>query len=157
MNFVAGILIVVACTYIGIGIDGYYKTKIAVLREFQDFIGYAMAEISFMKTDIGGLLSKYAERQSKLSEALVAIKNPHDNTHINLPLVCLTNGEKQLITDFIKGIATLDNSSQKAYAELYTAKVCAYADSLEQARNTKGKLAKKLAPLIGLGIMIIIL
>ncbi len=157
MNFVAGILIVVACTYIGIGIDGYYKSKIAVLREFQDFIGFAMAEICFMKTDICGLLAKYAERQTKLSEVLIVIKNPHECAQNGLPLVCLTSSEKQLITDFIKGIATLDINSQKAYAEQYTAKVCAYVDSLEQARNTKGKLAKKLAPLIGLGIMIIIL
>lgn len=157
MNFVAGILIVIACTYIGIGIDGYYKAKIAVLNEFVDFIGFACAEISFMKTGIADLLAKYASKGTKLSEALAGIKNPNELQFGMQTLVCLTASEKQLITDFIKGIATLDNSSQKAFAEQCKVRLTEYLGNLEKQRGAKGMLAKKLAPLVGLGIMIIIL
>ncbi|MDD4316660.1 MAG: stage III sporulation protein AB [Clostridia bacterium] len=157
MNFVAGILIVIACTYAGIGIDGYYKTKIAVLREFLDFIDFALTEITFMKTDVVSLVKKYALKQSRLSNALSAINNPCEAEVGNLALVWLTAGEKALVLDFVKGVAALDHSSQRGYAEEYKAKVSQYLRGAEETRATKGKLVKKLAPLLGLGIMIVIL
>jgi stage III sporulation protein AB len=158
MNFVAGILIVIACTYIGIGFDNFYKSKIKILKDFSSFIDFAVAEISYLKTDLFSLINKNSNlNPSKFSRALLTINNPVDFSTENLSLGILNLSEKNLIISFIKDLSRLDTEAQKAFAEEYKQRVSGYIKNIEEEESKKGKLAKKLAPLLGLGIMIIII
>lgn len=158
MNFVAGILIVIAFTYIGIGIDNFYKTKINILNEFCEFIQFAQSEICYLKTNIIEVTKKYNSIYgSRLSIALNEIKNPVEIKAEDLRLVMFTPKEKQLFVTFIQEISRLDSDRQKAYAIEYKKNVKEHIESMQKEEQTKGKLAKKLAPLLGLGIMIVII
>lgn len=158
MNFVAGILIVIACTYIGIGFDSFYKNKIKILKDFSTFIDFSVAEISYLKTDIPSLLTKNNQMNScRLSKALMSIDNPIDFNSQQLCISMLNLSEKELIVNYIKDISRLDINAQKAFAEEYKQRVNKYIKNIEEEQSVKGKLAKKLAPLVGLAVMIIII
>lgn len=158
MNFVAGILIVIAFTYIGIGIDNFYKTKIAILSEFCEFIQFAQSEICYLKTNIIDVTKKYNLLTStKLSLAFTEIKNPVLVKPEDIHMAMFSAKEKQLFITFIQEISRLDSDRQKAYAVDYQKRIKDYITTLQKEEDTKGKLAKKLAPLLGLGIMIVII
>ncbi len=158
MNFLAGVLILIACCYGGYGIDNFYKCKLTTIKDFLSFINFTLTEISYLKTSMPNVIEKYHKNYpSKLSKALKTIENPQtaDNQSININF--LSENEKTLILSFIRDITRLDMAGHKAYIEDYKHKVNKITQELEKDMRTKGNLAKKLAPLLGLGIMIVIL
>lgn len=158
MNFVAGILIVIAFTFIGFGYDNYCIARLNIIKDFSNFIDFSIAEIAYLKTDLLSLITKYDNLQSStLSKALLTVKNPTLLYVDDLKLSLLTASEKQLIVLFIKDISRLDTDGQRAFANEYKLRVNTQIQYMQDKQLTKGKLFKKLAPLLGLGIMIIII
>ena len=145
MNLLAGTLIFIACTYIGIGIDNFYKTKVKILGEFIEFIDFTLTEINYLKTDMLAIIKKYNHtRSTKLSNALKSLNNPLNARCENFSISYLTYEDKQQIISFIKDIARLDADGQKVYVEEYKQRVNSYIKYINAEQSVKGKLAKSL-------------
>ena len=158
MNILAGSLIFLSLTYIGFGIENYYKMKVQVFYEFLDFIDFANNEISYLKTDIISLIKKFhTNYSSKFSESLLKIENPNKFSIENYNIFYLSNNEKQMIITFIQDTTKIDFIGQKQYFESYKNKTKKHINKIEEDKNIKGGLAKKLAPLLGIGILIILI
>ncbi len=158
MNYVAGILIVIACTYMGFGYNNYYVAKLNIIKDFSTFIDFAIAEIAYLRTDLFGLIDKYNKMNpSVLSRALLSVDNPTMFGAEKLKLALLNNKEKQLVVTFIKDIASLGTDGQRAFAQEYKLRVNKQIEFIESEQLKKGMLVKKLAPFLGLGILIILI
>lgn len=147
-SIVGGILIFACSIYIGVAINNIYKTRCEILSEIPRFINFCDGEIAFYKLRMEEIFAKYT---SMYPDSLImkCINNPSENINYKKELALI-----QQITD---GIKTLDRSSHKAFFASMRDTVDSLTKKATRDADTIGKMAKRLAPLMGLGILILLL
>ena len=145
LKIISGALIIAASVFLGNGISSYYKNKKKFLEEAQDFIGYVRSEIDFYNREIDEIIREYAA------------KNPKSD------LTGILSGEKKpknyetMLTEYIEGVKRLDKSSQKGFSDDFSAKIKRESEKNEKDAKNKGDTIKKIAPLAGIAVFILLL
>lgn len=147
-SIIAGILIFASSIYIGIAINNIYKTRCDFLLEIPRFINFCDGEIAFYKLTIEELKEKYSSLHPN-SMIIKYMNNPKDN--INL------KREMNMIEQITDGIKLLDRQSHKAFFSSMLETVNLETERAIGDANVKGKMAKRLSPLLGLGILILLI
>ena len=60
----------ISMTYIGIGLDGYYKARLELINDICEFIRHAKREVSLLKTDFLSILSGFSSENKHLKKFL---------------------------------------------------------------------------------------
>ena len=146
------IIVVALLGYLGYGIERYYKKRIRILDDYQNFIRFVKRETEFLKSDLIELVKRYDYNTNELRETLNAILDKTDvkQTFLGTRVV-------KEINDFLGELAKADyyfknqvikNAEEIAENLLMQAK---------QDKSQKGELGRKLLILLGIGLIIIIL
>lgn len=141
-SLIAGILIFISSVYLGIGLGSTYKNKLDFYEELLFFINFCNAEITYYSKTIDEIINKY--KQNNESNRLFGI--------ILKEKECAAVFEELII-----GIKNLDKESQKNFIEMQTEKVKAAKERANKNWDTKGKLYRRITPLIGLVILILLI
>lgn len=174
-NIIAGILIVLSSFLLGGAMAGLYVGRIKFLTEFLDFIAFAEGEIEFYKREMKPLTVKFTEgKQTEFCKFLLStncevgegketvefkVGTERINTEATeeVKVKQLPDIDKMLVIEYLEGMANLDRNSQKGFSALLTGKVKKQLASAEQDSKIKGSLIKKLFPLVGVALFIIII
>ncbi|NLL56846.1 MAG: hypothetical protein GX242_06510 [Clostridiales bacterium] len=147
-SIIAGILIFASSIYICIAINNIYKSRCDYLMEIPRFINFCDGEIAFYKLTIEELYQKYSENYPN-SLIIKSIISAQDNINFSK--------EQKIVEQIIEGIKTLDRQSHKAFFHSMTDMVNLEIERAVNEVNVKGKMAKRLSPLLGLGILILLI
>lgn len=148
-QLIAGSLILIASFFLGSALSATYSKRVRFLSDYIDFLAFAESEIGFYKREMDELITNFAtggggDFRKYLTEKFIAGREikPAD--------------EAGLVEEFVTGMASLDLNSQRGFTALCRQKADrALRDARENA-TTKGSLVKKLTPLVGAALFIII-
>jgi hypothetical protein len=147
-SVIGGILIFISSIYIGMSISNIYKHRCELLQELPIFINFCDGEIAFYKLTIEEIFEKY---QLLHPDSLLMLCINHPKENINYKnVITLLNG----LTD---GLKTLDRQSHKAFFETQRNNISVEIDKAVKDANIRGNMAKRLTPLIGLCILILLI
>lgn len=151
MNLLSGTLILIASFILGASLSGVYAKKVKFLTDFLDFIAYTEGQIDFYKTEIMPLIEGYANsNENEIGRFLKKryIGNVSEKNFIS---------EGEQVEEFIAAVSSMDTVSQKGYLRLVRAKTEKSLAAAEKNYSLKGGLIRKLIPLTGVAVFIILL
>lgn len=151
MNLLSGILIVVASFILGASLSGIYARKVRFLTDFLDFIAYTEGQIGFYKTEIMPLIEGYSYSCDNEISKFLKKKYIEKVTDRYFPAEC------KEVEEFIEGISAMDTYSQKGYLSLVRTKTEKALSAAENNYSVKGGLVRKLIPMLGVVVFIILL
>lgn len=147
-SIAGGILIFLASIYIGFAINNLYKSRCDFLYEIPQFINFCDGEIAFYKLTIEEICTKYSSLHPN-SLIMKCVNNPKESINFKKEL--------SLIYRIFEGIKTLDRQSHKAFFNSLRDTVAVETSNAIKDAGIKGKMAKRLSPLLGLGILILLI
>lgn len=157
LRLILGIIIFLFSIYIGILIKRNYQNKNKILEEILDFVAFVQGEITFFGTQINDLIAKYCSSENNLlTKALINIHIPDKCLAENYNSSYLSEKNKNLLSEFIINLTKLNSYSQKEYIANFKNKILQEINVSKQEVESKGDIYKKLSPIIGLAIAIII-
>lgn len=147
-GIIGGAIIFIACVYLGTAADRVYKKRYEILTELPLFIDFCDGEIAFYKLPVQEIFNKFLERYPKslVSEAMSATD---DST--------VFAKAKLIINETAQGISALDRQSHKAFFTVQRNNITIETAKALKDSEIRGKLFKRLAPLLGLGLFILIM
>lgn len=151
MNLLSGTLILIASFILGASLSGVYAKKVKFLTDFLDFISYTEGQIDFYKTEIMLLIEGYANTNE--NEIGKFLKKKYFGNASEKG--CLSEGEQ--VEEFIAAVSSMDTVSQKGYLNLIRKKTEKSLAAAEKNYSVKGGLIRKLIPLTGVAVFIILL
>lgn len=151
MNLLSGTLILIASFILGASLSGVYAKKVKFLTDFLDFISYTEGQIDFYKTEIMPLIEGYANTNE--NEIGKFLKKKYFGNASEKG--CLSEGEQ--VEEFIAAVSSMDTVSQKGYLNLVRKKTEKSLAAAEKNYSVKGGLIRKLIPLTGVAVFIILL
>lgn len=151
MNLLSGTLILIASFILGAFLSGVYAKKVKFLTDFLDFISYTEGQIDFYKTEIMPLIEGYANTNE--NEIGKFLKKKYFGNASEKG--CLSEGEQ--VEEFIAAVSSMDTVSQKGYLNLVRKKTEKSLAAAEKNYSVKGGLIRKLIPLTGVAVFIILL
>ncbi len=159
VNIIAGSCLMIASSYIGLGIYNYYKTRTKIFADYLAFIEFIINEISFIKANLYEIIDTFTLRYdthfSKLvSQVKVCLEKGED---IAIKTNFLTAAEKKQLQVFFKTITKLDRDSLISYFRREQAAIEGKIKSLSDEEAKNGMLAKNLGILIGIGLLILVI
>ncbi|MFA6866147.1 MAG: hypothetical protein WCR54_01390 [Clostridia bacterium] len=141
-SLIAGILIFISSIYLGIGVSNIYKNKVDFYEDLLYFINFCNSEITYYNKTVDQIIEKYNNNNPKSKLIGNIVK---DNECI------------EIYEETIGGIRNLDKDSQQAFFDLQSSKVELAKQKASISWENKGKIYRKISPLVGLGIMILII
>jgi len=159
VSMIAGSCLMIASSYIGIGIFNYYKTRTKLFSEYLIFIEFISNEIKYIKSNIFELSETYITRYDTMfSKVLIGIKeNLENNEEINIKSNYLTANEKKEISNFFKMISKQDRTGLENYFKREELTVKEKIETAKEDECKNGLLAKNLGILIGIGLLIVVI
>lgn len=158
IRLAVGATLMAVVTYIGIGVDRFYKMRVEYLKGFADFLDYASKEAGFLKTDILRIISLYCETESScLTKYLKeTAKQLQDGIKPNADCVYLTKKDKRIYESFFEALVSADYQTQ---AKVFARNIAETAEMIKEAeknKKNKGELIRKLMALGGVALMVIV-
>ena len=148
MNIVAGVLILIASAAIGAAINNMYLARVKTAEELYKYVVFSQSEISFFRTEIVAMNEKYASGSGNDD-----FKKLLNGTSAG----GAAQSTAKLFNDFTWGLSKLDLSSQKEFTDTYLGFVNDEIAALKKDSEVKGKLFKRLSPVLGVAIFILVL
>ncbi|HKL73979.1 MAG TPA: hypothetical protein VJ903_03710 [Clostridia bacterium] len=147
-SIIGGILIFGVSIYIGFAINNIYKSRCDFLYEIPLFINFCDGEIAFYNLTIEEIVEKYSQVYPN-SLIMKCINNQNDNINYK--------NELNLIQTITEGIKSLDRQSHKAFFTSLRETVALETEKAVKDASIRGNMAKRLSPLLGLGILILLI
>jgi len=158
LHIVAGVLIIASSVFLGYSVKNMYDLRCKIADEFFRFINFAQSEISFYRTDLKQLIEKFAEENiNELAEILTSLPEPQNVKAEDIKSLHTAFSTKKLIAEFLRGISSLDKGSLDAHVETFKNYCQQDIAVLKNDVEFKGKTFKKLSPLLGIAVLILIL
>lgn len=146
-----------ALTYVGFGIERFYKERVKLFKEFEAFTEKAAREISFLRTDIVKLTENAAESGTVLGKLMgKIIADIKSGVNPVIDSVYLSKDEAAIITGFFAGLSRCDYAAGDALCGKTLGDVRECLKKSEKQKKERGELIKKLLILLGVGILILI-
>lgn len=149
-RLIAGVLIIIASVLLGGAVSGVYKRRIKFLNDYLEFISFSEGEIQVFRREIKLLIERFTkERDGDFSQFLRRRFLDNEN--------CASDDDKLSVEEFVMGLSELDSESQKGYIELCKERAEKSLREAEQNEKIKGATIKKLLPLGGAALFLIII
>lgn len=158
IKVVIGAIIMFSMTYIGIGLDGYYKARLDLITEICEFIRHAKREVSLLKTDFLSILLGFSSENKHFKKLVDDTKAcVENNEDLNVECVYLNSKALASFKSFLVELMRADYTSHeqvfmKAREEFEVHLNCAIHD-----KKNKGELLRKLLALFGVGVVLMLL
>jgi len=147
IRYVAGGALFAVLSYIGVGIEAFYKKRTAFFKEFAEFLSYAEREVTFLKTDFLALISGFIkDKKTLFSKILDDIKI---QTEKGLPLLIntpyLTPEEKTFVAAFFEALGKSDFEAGSRLIKRYSLEAGERITGAEKQKRRRGSLSKSCA------------
>lgn len=157
LRMILGIIIFLFSIYVGILIKRNYQSRNKILEEIMDFVAFVQGEIAFFGTQINELIAKYNTLENNLlTKVLKDIHIPDNCSAEAYASPYLSEKNRILLSEFISNLTKLNSYSQKEYISNFKNKILQEMNISKQEVESKGDIYKKLSPIVGLAIAIII-
>ncbi len=156
INLVLSILIIACSSYIGWGIQNYYKNRISFYNNLDNFLHYLINNINFYKDCVNKILVNYlsATNDSKYLKNIIIDfmdgKNDFDS-------IVVKKDEKQLLTNIFNHLGKSDSENQIAGLTNFSTQVQFVLKKCREDYEKVGKITTKLGFLFGLALAICLL
>lgn len=150
------VLVITCSSYIGWGIQNYYKSRIVFYENIDNFLHYLSNNINFYKDSINAILKEYVETSSD-SKHLKNIISSYLKGNMNCEAVIIKKEEKQLVKNIFSHLGKSDSENQIAGFANFSTQVQLLAEKCRQDYEKEGKIATKLGILFGLALAICLL
>ncbi len=159
VNIIAGSCLMIASSYIGVGIYNYYKTRAKIFADYLAFIEFIINEINFVKANlyeiIDAFMARYDTHFGKLAYQVKSCLEKGEDIIVKTNY--LLSAEKKQLQVFFKTVTKLDKDSLISYLKREQAVAEGKVKSLKDEEAKNGMLAKNLGILIGIGLLILII
>ena len=140
------VAVVSGCSVIfGVKMRLYYAKRVKLWDELYKFAHFFKEEVSFKKTLIDDIYSKF-----NLSQELVSIK---DGNYDNLPF---DESEIAFISEFFDSLGRLGLTLEIENVDRYVENIKIKCNESKKVSESKGKTSVKLGILVGVGIFVVL-
>lgn len=147
---IAAILILLASFILSRTLPDIYKKRVNFLSGFLEFITFAIGEIDFYKREMEIVIENFTkDRRGEFTDFLKDRYLFKKEVEID--------SDRRIVEEFISRLTELDCSAQKNYSEMYIEKVKKLLVTAEETYKSKGNLMRKLVPLAGAALFVIII
>ena len=145
-------IIILCSTYLGWGIGNYYKKRIILFQNFDDFINYACSNINFFKDSVDKIISQFVNSHSLSKEFKECLdKNKFKN---DFSILLFKKNENILLNDVFRYLGKNDSENQIVGLKNYSNQVNLYLKQAKDDYKKIGSISAKLGFLLGLLIAI---
>jgi len=159
VNIIAGSCLMIASSYIGLGIYNYYKTRTKIFADYLAFIEFLINEISFVNANLYEIIDAYTIRYDthfgKLANQVKLCLQKGENIVVKTNF--LPSAERKQLQVFFRTITKLDKDSLISYFKREQVAIESRLKSLREDEAKNGMLAKNLGILIGIGLLILVI
>ena len=148
IKYIGGALLIAVGWIMGQSINGIYKERVKVIERFRNFVAFCESEISFFKTEMCSVIDKFREEGNKYDDLIF---DPDKKSFLR------SKGTTKAISDFFSQITLLDAENQKYFFADTKNKIQQILETGQKDVELKGQMAKKLLPILAIGIFILTL
>ena len=156
LNYIIGFVIVCVTTYLGWGIDNYYKKRILFYKELNDLTNYLIQNINFYKDSVNTILSNFI-LEHKPNKSLENIISSYVEGQVYINESIIKNEEYSVIKNLFLHLGKSDSENQIAELDNASFSIKKIIEKCENDYNKVGKISTKLGTLFGLTLVICLL
>jgi len=156
INLILSALIIACSSYIGWGIQNYYKNRINFYDNLDNFLHYLINNINFYRDSIKKILGNYLSTTND-SKYLKNIITAFISGESEIDSIIVKKDEKQLIANIFNHLGKSDSENQIAGLRNFSTQVQFVLKRCREDYEKVGKIASKLGFLFGLAIDICLL
>lgn len=156
ISLILSVLIIACSSYIGWGIQSYYKNRIVFYDNVDNFLHYLISNINFYKDSINKILSNFLSttNESKyLKNIIVAFLNGKRD----FDSIVVKKEERQLLANIFNHLGKSDSENQIDGLKNFSTQVQFLIKKSREDYEKVGKIATKLGFLFGLALAICLL
>ena len=150
--YIVCVVIILCSTYLGWGLSNYYKRRIVLFQNLDDFINFAISNINFFKDSVEIIINQFLKSHSlskEFRDCLVKIKN-----NVEFNSILLKKNENNLLNDVFQFLGKNDSENQIVGLKNYSNQISMYLKQAEEDNKKIGSISTKLGFLLGLLIAI---
>lgn len=150
--YIVCVVIILCSTYLGWGLSNYYKRRIVLFQNLDDFINFAISNINFFKDSVEIIINQFLNSHSlskEFRDCLVKIKN-----NVEFNSILLKKNENNLLNDVFQFLGKNDSENQIVGLKNYSNQISIYLKQAEEDNKKIGSISTKLGFLLGLLIAI---
>lgn len=153
ISLILSIVVIGCSSYVGWGIQNYYKNRINFYENIDNFLHYVINNINFYKDSINKILVDYLQ-VSNNSKYLKNIITTYANGTLELDSIMIKKDEKQLLSNIFNHLGKSDSENQIAGLENFSIQIQFVIKKCREDYERIGKIATKLGILFGLALTI---
>lgn len=156
IKYIIAIVVVMCFIYLGWGLGNYYKKRIRIFQELDDFLNYAIGNINFFKDSTCSIYNSYLERFNP-SKQFSDILNKQIQGKTLENTLYLKKVESVLLTNIFSNFGKSDSENQIAEFKNYSEQIKIILNKCREDDDKIGKISTKLGFLFGLALAICLL
>lgn len=156
LSLILSILVISCSSYIGWGIQNYYKNRIIFYENLDNFLHYLMNNINFYKDSVTTILKDYLKTAND-SRYLKNLINSYLNGNVDCDLLIIKKDERQLVKNIFNHLGKSDCENQIAGLTNFSAQAQFLIKKSRNDYEKEGKIATKLGILFGVALAICLL
>lgn len=156
ISLILSVLVIACSSYIGWGIQNYYKNRINFYDNLDNFLHYLINNINFYKDSINKILENYLSTTND-SKYLKNIITAFMNGKSEFDSIVVKKEERQLLANIFNHLGKSDSENQIAGLTNFSTQVQFVLKKCREDYEKVGKIATKLGFLFGLALAICLL
>ena len=148
IKYIGGALLIVLGWIVGQSIFFIYKDRVSLLERFSRFVSFTESEISFFRTELSTIIDKFKEKDNRYDEMIFT---ENKKSFVKNKMITET------INGFFDQMTRLDAENQKYFFSETKNNILQWLEKGKRDVEIKGQMAKKLLPILALGIFILLL
>ena len=148
IKYIGGALLIVLGWIVGQSIFFIYKDRVSLLERFSRFVSFTESEISFFRTELSTIIDKFKEKDNRYDEMIFT---ENKKSFVKNKMITET------INGFFDQMTRLDAENQKYFFSETKNNISQWLEKGKKDVEIKGQMAKKLLPILALGIFILLL
>lgn len=152
-KLIIGLILFLVISGVGLIIEKKYKNKTEIYKELAEFLNFGKREIQFLKTTVPELTRKFKEQHPKIGKEVESTIFEEDTEVFK----DLKDAERFEVEKILRGLKNLDFASVEGYCKKGAEELEALEKKAKKLEEQRGKLAAKLAPLLGLFLLVLLL
>jgi len=150
--YIVCVVIILCSTYLGWGLSNYYKRRIVLFQNLDDFINFAISNINFFKDSVEIIINQFLNSHSLSKEFRDCLVKNKNNVEFNS--ILLKKNENNLLNDVFQFLGKNDSENQIVGLKNYSNQISIYLKQAEEDNKKIGSISTKLGFLLGLLIAI---
>ena len=147
MKYLLGGVLFIASFFVGRIIAAKYVEKVAFLQQYRSFLSFAKGEIGFFRRKIGEIVDAYKTDKSDAFAKYIS----------EYPNLSERNSEEKAVKDFFTKVKDVDSETIRSLVEYEMARTDEKIVVADKNAGQNGSLAKKLCPLFGVALFLMVM